>query len=203
MSLHRLLPAGPAAETDGPVPADVIEIERALTRIAYLLNRSRRHGQVKAEADVEVDRAAVPVLRLLSDSEPLRLGEAAGRLGVEPSHVTRQVQRLVRAGYVERLPDPDDHRAFRVGLTPRGRAAADRIRRVGLQRMHEALAAWSPDQRERLAGLFNRMVDDFLAHAEHGRTACCDASDGASDSGSDGGSDGGSGGAKAAEGDVR
>ncbi|MBX6769948.1 MAG: hypothetical protein IRY90_22815, partial [Actinomadura rubrobrunea] len=72
MSMQRLLPSGSSVETDGPVPADVIEIERALTRIAYLLNRSRRHGQVKAEADVEVDRAAVPVLRLLSDSEPLR-----------------------------------------------------------------------------------------------------------------------------------
>ncbi|GAA4057992.1 MarR family winged helix-turn-helix transcriptional regulator [Actinomadura miaoliensis] len=155
-----------------PVPADVMEIERALARISYLLNRSRQHGRVMAEAGVPVDRAAVPVLRLLSDTEPLRLGEVAGRLAVEPSHVTRQVQRLVKVGYVERLPDPDDHRAFRVGLTARGRDAADRIRQVGWQWMHDALAEWPPPQREQLAVLFNRMVDDFLAHAEHRQMPC-------------------------------
>ncbi|GAA4155198.1 hypothetical protein [Actinomadura keratinilytica] len=84
------------------------------------------------------------------------------------------MQRLVKAGYAERLPDPDDHRAFRVGLTARGRDAADRIRRAGRQWTNDALAGWPQPQRERLAVLFNRMVDDLLAYSEHRRMPCCE-----------------------------
>jgi DNA-binding MarR family transcriptional regulator len=65
---------------------------------------------------------------------------------------------------VGRAPDPDDHRAYRVGLTPSGKEATERIREVSHQWMHEALAEWSPQEREQLATLFNRMVDDFYAH---------------------------------------
>ena len=55
----------------------------------------------------------LPGLSLVADSEPLRLGELAGRLAVEASHVTRQVQQLERTGYLTRVPDPDDRRAQR------------------------------------------------------------------------------------------
>ncbi|HXA63388.1 MAG TPA: MarR family transcriptional regulator [Streptosporangiaceae bacterium] len=149
------------------IPADVIELERALTRISHLLTRARRHDRTVAEAGVEVDRASVPVLRLLAEvGEPIRPGELAVRLAVEAPHVTRQVQRLERTGLVERVPDPDDRRACRVRLSPAGQQAVDAIREVGRRWMYDALADWSASDRELLAGLFHRMVDDFLAHAE-------------------------------------
>ncbi|GAA4155203.1 hypothetical protein GCM10022416_55520 [Actinomadura keratinilytica] len=73
-------PARPAPHAGEPaVPADGVEIERALARFSHLLNRSRRHGAATVGAGVPVDRAAVPVLRLPADSEPLRPGEVAGR----------------------------------------------------------------------------------------------------------------------------
>lgn len=147
------------------IPEDVIEIERALTRIAHLLARSRQHDRVAAEAGVPVDRAAVPILRLLAESEPLRTGELAARLAVEAPHVTRQVQRLERCGYLKRVPDPDDGRAHRVQLTPSGHDAIDRLRDVGRRMMWQALEQWSPAELRQLAALFHRMVDDFLTCA--------------------------------------
>src|SRR6266705_2402578 len=94
------------------VPDDLVELERALTRISHLLTRAKQHDRTVAEAGVAVDRASVPLLRLLADAEePMRLGELAVRLAVEAPHVTRQVQRLERTGYVERVPDPCDGRA--------------------------------------------------------------------------------------------
>jgi len=88
---------------------------------------------------------------------------------VEAPHVTRQVQRLEKAGYASRVPDPDDRRAQLIQLTPAGSAAADRIREVGRSGMAAALAHWSPHELHQLATLFNRMVDDFLAYdAEQG-----------------------------------
>ncbi|MBG0857586.1 MarR family transcriptional regulator [Streptomyces spinoverrucosus] len=149
----------------GPVSPEIVEIERALTRITYLSTRARQHDRLMALAEVPLDRAAVALLRQVADSEPLRPGELAGRLGVEASHVTRTVQQLQRAGYVSRVPDPDDRRAQRIELTEAGRRAIERIRDVGARGMQLALADWSPEELGQLATLFHRMVDDFLAMA--------------------------------------
>ncbi|MDR6974025.1 DNA-binding MarR family transcriptional regulator [Streptomyces sp. 3330] len=152
-----------------PLPSaatpEVIEIERALTRITYLSTRARQHDRLMALAGVPLDRAAVALLRQVADSEPLRPGELAQRLGVEASHVTRTVQQLQKSGYVTRVPDPDDGRAQRIELTEAGRAAVGRVREAGARGMQLALADWSPDELGQLATLFHRMVDDFLSHS--------------------------------------
>ncbi|MBW8797743.1 MAG: MarR family transcriptional regulator [Streptomyces sp.] len=153
------LPHVPAAT------AEVVEIERALTRITYLSTRARQHERLMALAGVPLDRAAVALLRQVADSEPLRPGELAQRLGVEASHVTRTVQQLQRSGYVTRVPDPDDRRAQRIELTDAGRAAVDRVRDAGARGMQLALGDWEPEELRQLAVLFHRMVDDFLAYS--------------------------------------
>ncbi|MGW0998393.1 MarR family winged helix-turn-helix transcriptional regulator [Streptomyces sp. NPDC002523] len=156
------LPDLPAASSE------VTEIERALTRITYLGSRARQHERLMATAGVPLDRAAVALLRIAADSEPLRPGELAQRLGVEASHVTRTVQQLERGGYVSRVPDPDDRRAQRIRLTDAGHEAVDRIRDAGARAMQLALAGWRPDELRELAGLFHRMVDEFVAYAARG-----------------------------------
>ncbi|MGI5372917.1 MarR family winged helix-turn-helix transcriptional regulator [Streptomyces sp. CA-251387] len=150
---------------DTPASPEVVEIERALTRITYLSTRARQHDRLMALAGVPLDRAAVALLRQVADSESLRPGELANRLGVEASHVTRTVQQLQKSGYVTRVPDPQDRRAQRIELTEAGRQAIARIREAGARGMQLALADWTPEELRRLAGLFHRMVDDFLAYA--------------------------------------
>ncbi|MDH6629695.1 DNA-binding MarR family transcriptional regulator [Streptomyces sp. LBL] len=153
-----------------PASPEVTEIERALTRITYLSTRARQHERLMALADVPLDRAAVALLRQVADSEPLRPGELANRLGVEASHVTRTAQQLQKSGYVTRVPDPQDRRAQRIQLTETGRQAIARIRDVGARGMELALADWSPEELRQLATLFHRMVDDFLSHAADDET---------------------------------
>ncbi|MFE0257819.1 MarR family winged helix-turn-helix transcriptional regulator [Streptomyces sp. NPDC059010] len=148
-----------------PASPEVVEIERALTRITYLSTRARQHERLMALAGVPLDRAAVALLRQVADSESLRPGELANRLGVEASHVTRTVQQLQKAGYVTRVPDPQDRRAQRIELTEAGRQAIARVRDAGARGMQLALADWTPEELGQLAALFHRMVDDFLAHA--------------------------------------
>ncbi|TXS51823.1 MarR family transcriptional regulator [Streptomyces sp. uw30] len=150
---------------DTPASPEVVEIERALTRITYLSTRARQHDRLMALAGVPLDRAAVALLRQVADSEPLRPGELAARLGVEASHVTRTVQQLQKSGYVTRVPDPQDRRAQRIELTEAGRQAIARVRDAGARGMQLALADWTPEELRQLSSLFHRMVDDFLAHA--------------------------------------
>ncbi|MEU0459234.1 MarR family transcriptional regulator, partial [Streptomyces sp. NPDC006129] len=124
------MPTPPLPDVPSP---EVAEIERALTRITYLSTRARRHDRLMALAGVPLDRAAVALLRQIADSEPLRPGELAARLGVEASHVTRTVQQLQRSGHVNRVPDPDDRRAQRIELTEAGAQAIAKIREPGGQ----------------------------------------------------------------------
>ncbi|MEV5529933.1 MarR family winged helix-turn-helix transcriptional regulator [Streptomyces prunicolor] len=148
-----------------PASPEVTEIERALTRITYLSTRARQHDRLMALAGVPLDRAAVALLRQVADSDPLRPGELAHRLGVEASHVTRTVQQLQKSGYVTRVPDPDDRRAQRIELTEAGRKAVSSVRYAGARGMQMALSEWSTDELQQLATLFHRMVDDFLKYS--------------------------------------
>ncbi|MGW2050062.1 MarR family winged helix-turn-helix transcriptional regulator [Streptomyces sp. NPDC001858] len=146
-----VLPASPAA----------VEMERALTQVAYLSVRARQHDRLVAMAGVPLDRAAVAMLRRIADHDPLRPGELAQVLAVRASHVTRQVQRLQKAGYVTRVADPEDSRARRVRLTPLGEDAVARLGDAGARGMQLVLADWSPSELRRLADLFHRLVDAF------------------------------------------
>lgn len=105
-----------------------------------LSTRARAHERLMSLAGVPLDRAAVALLRQIADSEPLRPGELANRLGVEASHVTRQVQQLEKTGHVTRVPDPDDRRAQRIELTAAGSQAIGRIREAGVRGMQMALS---------------------------------------------------------------
>ncbi len=151
---------------EAPASATLAEIERVLSRVAYLAGRSRRHERLMAMAGVPLDRAAVAILRHIAESEPLRPGVLAVRLSVEASHVTRQLRQLERGGYVIRVADPEDRRAQRVQLTDEGLAAVGRVREVGRRYLEQALGDWSEGDLRQLAALFHRLVDDFAAHAE-------------------------------------
>jgi DNA-binding MarR family transcriptional regulator len=153
---------------DAPPSTDMLEIERALTRMSYLTRGVRQHDRLMAMAGVSLDRAAVALLRQIADAAPMRPSELAIQLGVEASHVTRQVQHLLKAGYVTRIPDPDDHRAQRIKLTRTGQKAIDRIREASCHGMQMALAEWSPEDLKQLAALSRRMVEDFLAFPDEG-----------------------------------
>ncbi|MFJ1968098.1 MarR family winged helix-turn-helix transcriptional regulator [Streptomyces sp. NPDC087903] len=146
--------------------ANVVEIERVLSRVTYLAGRARQHERLMAAAGLTLDRAAVAILRHIAESEPMRPGVLAVRLSVEASHVTRQLRQLEKGGHVIRVADPDDRRAQRVQLTDAGLVAVERVREASRRGLHMALAAWPDGDLEQLALLFRRLVNDFVAHAE-------------------------------------
>ncbi|MEU1512841.1 MarR family transcriptional regulator [Streptomyces sp. NPDC005811] len=156
----------PPSPAPPPVSTDVIAIEQSLTRITYLAGRARQHERLMSLAGFPLDRAAVAILRHLAEDEMLRPGVLAVRLSVEASHVTRQLRHLEQAGHVTRVPDPEDRRAQLIRLTDSGRTAVRRIRAAGLRGMEAALADWEPADLHRLAALFERLVSDFVTHAE-------------------------------------
>jgi len=91
------------------------------------------------------------LLRFQSDGGALDQSTLGRMLVVNRSNVTGLVDRMERAGWVERTADRDDRRVKRVRLTAEGRRLLDRADRLYTQRVHEVMGALPEREREQLA----------------------------------------------------
>lgn len=98
----------------------------------------------------------------------LRQAALADRLGVEPPTVSRMLERLERAGLVQRKRDANDGRLWRIHPTPRSRLLEASVRR-GTEELDQlvrsALGESGSDQLRRLL----LTAADALATVESGR----------------------------------
>ncbi|SFF49215.1 MarR family winged helix-turn-helix transcriptional regulator [Blastococcus tunisiensis] len=95
-------------------------------------------------------RPAFGFLLLALRAGPASLGDLPGVLGTSKQAVSKLVDRMVAAGYVERVPDPGDGRAKQVRLSSRGQALLAEVERIWV----ELEAAWEDAiGGARLAGL--------------------------------------------------
>lgn len=58
---------------------------------------------------------------------PLAQVELADAIGITPPSLVKLLDRLQEDGWIERLPEPQDRRAKRVGLTPKAQNMVQRI----------------------------------------------------------------------------
>lgn len=110
--------------------------EGAEFRAAELLNKlvyfQKLQGKVmyKLVASREIFHAQMLYLTVISRCEGLTHSQLAQRMGVERASVSTAVQRMEKAGLLERRSDPADQRLSRIHLTERGRemtAETDRL----------------------------------------------------------------------------
>ena len=69
------------------------------------------------------DRARRMLLSAVASNEPATLNDVAKSIGRGAPAVSRSVDTLVRAGVIERTPDPDNRRRLAMRLTQEGRTA--------------------------------------------------------------------------------
>ncbi|MGY0058452.1 MarR family winged helix-turn-helix transcriptional regulator [Streptomyces sp. LZ34] len=131
-------------------------------------DQSGQSGQTDQCSGDRLDRSAYFLLSFLDTEGALSIGQLADALGLDVSTVNRQAGALLRAGLLERIPDPQGGLARKLRATALGadRLAADRERRrAGLARV---LAGWLPEDVRRFEDAltrFNREVE-----ADEGRS---------------------------------
>jgi DNA-binding MarR family transcriptional regulator len=118
--------------------------------------RQRHPGDV-------IDYSAFPILKLLCHQGPSRLSAVAQVLGLDASTVSRHVKQLEDRGLLERTDDPDDRRASRVDVSDLGRSTLAEGFALRRQVISAALEEWSPEEREVLRGLVQRLVESLAA----------------------------------------
>ena len=72
------------------------------------------------------------------------------------------IQRMERAGHVERRSDPEDRRVSRVYLTESGRAVFAQLRKVFVKVEVKTFAGFSADEREMLECLLQHVRENLL-----------------------------------------
>ena len=97
----------------------VIRLRRVVLKLARQLNAaSREEGLTPTQASV---------LGIATVRGPLSLAELTELEGINPTMLSRVVGALDNYGLINRLRDPDDFRAARVEVTPKGRSVYERI----------------------------------------------------------------------------
>jgi DNA-binding MarR family transcriptional regulator len=107
--------------SDGPSPVGRDDLGFLLAKAAQRWNELLAE-RFAAAGYGDVRPSYGSVLLPLVEEDGLRLGELARRARLSKQTMTELVRRLERDGLVERRPDPTDHRAAIVSLTPRARA---------------------------------------------------------------------------------
>ena len=102
------------------------------------------------------------MLRSLWAQEGLTHTELARRLRVQPATITKMIQRMEKAGFVERRPDQEDERVSRVYLTEAGRAVQAGVQGVWHTLEQEAFAEFGGEERALLRQFLLQIRENLL-----------------------------------------
>jgi DNA-binding MarR family transcriptional regulator len=103
------------------------------------------------------------MLRSLWAQEGLTHTDLARRLRVQPATITKMIQRMEKAGFVERRPDPEDERVSRVYLTQAGRAVQADVRGVWHTLEKEAFSQFTAEERALLRHFLLQIRENLLS----------------------------------------
>lgn len=130
-------------------------------RIAVLADAvSRDLAQVYTER-YGLTRDEWRVLAVLADAGTVRTAHVIAAATLDKMPVSRAVARMAEAGWVERLPDPDDGRGALLRLTSAGRALHAELVPVVLAREALLLEALSASEQQ----VLDRALTALLARA--------------------------------------
>src|SRR5829696_8055245 len=111
----------------------------------------REHGLEPGWHDV------LATLRRTGPPYRLRPSDFTGSLMLTSSGTTKRLDRLEKAGLVERAPDPNDRRGTLIELTAKGRALIDELTPAHLENERNLIASLTPDEQATLIELLRKL----------------------------------------------
>ncbi|MGK5558738.1 MarR family winged helix-turn-helix transcriptional regulator [Actinomadura kijaniata] len=122
------------------------------------------HGHAGARA-CEMGATDLYALNILELSGAMTPGELGARTGLTTGPTTRLIDRLEQAGYVRRVPSPEDRR--KVIVEPIGKPAGlDEVLAPARRKVGEIIGGYSPEERRVLFDYFARAALAYQEAAE-------------------------------------
>ncbi|GAA2924975.1 MarR family winged helix-turn-helix transcriptional regulator [Streptomyces enissocaesilis] len=154
MSAEPACPEPPSTASGGPV-------SHSISRTARL----HRIAAGRLLRDLGLYPGQEFVMMHLWDAGPVRQSELIKAVGLDPSTVTKTLQRLEQSGHVRRRPDPADRRAALVEATGRSCGLKAQVEQAW-QRLEEiTLAGLDEPERKELLRLLDRVEVNLCPQA--------------------------------------
>jgi DNA-binding MarR family transcriptional regulator len=135
----------------GPISVAIFRLARAHRLLAAQLLR-----------EVGLHPGQELVMLHLWETGPQRQTALASAFDLDSASATRTVQRLERAGYVCRYPDPTDGRATLVTPTQASFALRARVEQIWVDLEHRTIAGLTPDEQAKALAVLRRLESNAL-----------------------------------------
>jgi len=145
------------------ITADLKDLREALQDLTAFMTGPLIHESITREAGVSIDRALFYLLLRICRREPVKIDALAQWAHRDHSTVSRQVEKLVQMGFVERRPSATDARVREVIASKNGWAAAERIFTAYEKSSELAFETWSQQQ----IRMFTLLVHKFVQDGSH------------------------------------
>ncbi|OKK22225.1 MarR family transcriptional regulator [Streptomyces sp. CB00455] len=156
-----------------PVPSAVLDgpVSHAISRVARL----HRIAAGRALRELGLHPGQEFLMMHLWDCGAVRQSELIKSVGLDPSTVTKMLQRLEQAGHVRRRPDPCDRRASLVEATDTSRGLLARVRTAWGELERQTLEGLDEAERAELTRLLGKVEATLCTGAAQAGPAECDA----------------------------
>jgi MarR family transcriptional regulator, organic hydroperoxide resistance regulator len=106
---------------------------RLTEQLAYVIAKANK--RLEDELEERLRPSGVPIeqlriLEVLQNSDGSSMGDLAQRALIEPTTLTKIVDRMVSDALVYRTPDPDDRRRVLIRMAPGGKTLFKRLDRI-------------------------------------------------------------------------
>ncbi len=138
-----------------------------IDRIAASMDRMAKLGRARIRDNLVGFDMTMPQIRTLYflSRGPQRMKEISDHLMRGMPSATSMIDRLVKKGYVERVPDPSDRRVVFCRITESGREALDRFSRMGAAPVEAVSELLTDEELEKIAPALEIFADAMTRQA--------------------------------------
>ncbi|MFD1673936.1 MarR family winged helix-turn-helix transcriptional regulator [Alicyclobacillus fodiniaquatilis] len=111
--------------------------------------------------DSNLDRSGYLLLNHIVTHGPTGVKALAEQFGLHVSTISRQSTALEQKGYVVRVPDPVDGRAFSFEITALGEKELNLYKQVRRTRMTKIIEDWTTEERQTFVALLQKFNRGF------------------------------------------
>lgn len=141
-------------------------MQRRIADIEYEQMIQSRYAIAQHQQDDGLDRSAYLLLSRIDADGPKSNGELSEIFRLDASTVHRQTSAAMRAGLIDRIPDPDGGIARKFALTESGSERLASVRTRSIRALERILGDWPDRDVATFADLlrrFNESIEDYSA----------------------------------------
>ncbi|WP_312470170.1 MarR family transcriptional regulator [Neobacillus sp.] len=134
---------------------EMIELELSiLIRRSTSISSNRKIGNL--------DRSAYLLLRHIVSKGAAGVKVLAGEFKLDISTISRQAAALEQKGFLYRIPDPLDGRAYTLQITELGTMVLNEFKQARLEKITEMLKDWPDEERKVFGQLLKKFNQTFI-----------------------------------------